>query len=267
MTTELTEADLDAAFESGASEATQSEPSAPAGTAAPEGAAAEGDGDATKTTSEEAPADELAGLPPQVRAMLTEFQTIKQAAAKVPELEHKLRSAEGRVAALQKALPAPPPPAPPKLEKVERVRAELPEVVEALEEFVEHRFKQAKPAEQAADPGASETPVLAQEAPDWEQVVAGPDFGQWLDKQGADYAQRIKSTTSEAVMLAAVTKFKAWQEFSQTEAQRAAAEAAKLTATRQARAQAAAVPAGAGRRAPTPAQTLDDAFEAGFRGS
>lgn len=262
MTTEVTEADLDAAFASGASDVQSPEQEAPASSqAAPEGAAG-GSDDATQKP-ETAADDELAGLPPSVRAMLAEFQTIKQAAAQIPELTHKLRSAEGRVAALQKALPAPTPPAPPRLEKVERVRAELPEVIEAIEEYVAQHGKAPKP-EPTADTEATDTPVLSSEAPDWEQVVGSQDFAQWLDKQGADYAQKVRTTTSEATMLAAVTRFKTWREFSQGEQQRATAEAARLAATRQARASAAAVPSGAGRRSPTPPSTLDDEFNAGF---
>ncbi|MDP3139778.1 MAG: hypothetical protein Q8N17_26010 [Burkholderiaceae bacterium] len=263
MTTEVTEADLDAAFESGASNVTTPEPETPASSpAAPEGAA--GDNDDAAQAPEKAEDDELAGLPPKVRAMLEEFQTIKQAAAQIPDLQHKLRSAEGRVAALQKALPAPTPPAPPRLEKVERVRAELPEVVEAMEEYFAEHNKQATPAAPTDTP-ATDLPVLSEAEPDWEQVVGGADFAKWLDTQGGEYAQRVKTTTSESVMLAAVTRFKTWQEFSQADQQRVTANAARVTATRQARAAAAAVPSGAGRRAPTPPSTLDDEFEAGFR--
>lgn len=256
MSTETpTDADLDAAFDGGF-ESEQPEHTAPAADAAAP-ASPEAPEPTDKPSAED---DELANLPPKVREMLAEFQQVKQAAALVPTLEHKLRSAEGRVAALQKALPAPTPPAPPKLEKVERVRAELPEVIEAIEEFVGHHVKAAGPAQPAAA-GSTETPILAETFPQWEQTVAGDDFAKWLDTEGADYANKVKTTTSEAVMLEALTRYDVAKKY----AAQAATQAQRVAQTRQSRATAAAVPQGAGRRAPTPASTLDEAFEAGFR--
>lgn len=264
MSTETTntEADLDAAFDGGFEDEQPDANSPAADAAAPASPAAP---EAT-TTEPNAEVDDLAGLPPKVREMLAEFQQVKQAAAMVPTLEHKLRSAEGRVAALQKALPAPPPPAPPKLEKVERVRAELPEVIEALEEYVGHHAKTQQPAAApAAD--STETPILSETFPQWEQTVAGDDFAKWLDTEGADYATKVKTTTSEAVMLEALTRYDVAQKYAKQQAEQATAAANRVAQTRQSRAAAAAVPAGAGRRAPTPASTLDDEFEAGFRGT
>lgn len=259
MSTETTtEADLDAAFDSGFDNE-QPEQTAPAAEAAAPASPAEPEATTKEPSAEE---DELAGLPPKVREMLAEIPKLQQAAALIPTLEHKLRSAEGRVAAMQKALPAPPPPAPPKLEKVERVRAELPEVIEAIEEFVGHHVKAATPAQPAAADSA-DTPILAEAFPQWEQTVAGEDFAKWLDTEGADYAAKVKTTTSEAVMLEALTRYDVAKKY----AARAAAEAQRVAQTRQNRTAAAAVPQGAGRRAPTPASTLDDAFEAGFRGA
>ncbi len=259
MPTETTpEAELDAAFDGGF-ENEQPEQTAPAADAAAPASPAATEAATNQPSAEE---DELAGLPPKVREMLAEFQQIKQAAALVPELQHQLRSTVGRVASLQKALPAPPPPAPPKLEKVERVRAELPEVIEALEEYIGHHVKAASPAEPAAA-DSTETPILAEAFPQWEQTVASDDFAKWLDTEGGEYATKVKATTSEAVMLEALTRYDVAKKY----AAKAATEAQRVAQTRQSRAAAAAVPQGAGRRAPTPATTLDDAFEAGFRGA
>jgi hypothetical protein len=267
MSTETADTDLDAAFEAGY-DAEAPEQDAPAPTAA---APASPAADATTpetTQGDKAPEDdELAGLPPKVRAMLAEFESIKQAAALVPTLEHKLRSAEGRVAALQKAMPAPPPPAPPRLDKVERVRAELPEVVEAIEEYAQHLLKPAgKPSEDSTaatpQPDADDPAlVLDKVAPDWRATAAQPAFEAWLKDQGADYHARIAQTTNPADMLDAVTKFKVHANATQRQNE----DAARLARTRQTRAAAAAVPSGAGRRSPTPPSTLDDEFEAGFR--
>jgi hypothetical protein len=264
MSTETADTDLDAAFEAGYdAEAPEQDAPAP-DAAAPASPAA--DATAPETTQgDKAPEDdELAGLPPKVRAMLAEFESIKQAAALVPTLEHKLRSAEGRVAALQKAMPAPPPPAPPKLDKVERVRAELPEVVEAIEEYAQHLLKPAakSPTESTGQADADDPAlVLDRVAPDWRTTAAQPAFEAWLKDQGSEYHARIAQTTDPADMLDAVTKFKVHA----VTAQRQSEEAARLARTRQTRAAAAAVPNGAGRRSPTPPSTLDDEFEAGFR--
>lgn len=210
-----------------------------------------------------APEDDLAGLPPRVRAMLEQFETLKQAAESVPTLEHRLRSAEGRVAALQKQVPAPPPPAPPKLEAVERIRRELPEVVDAMEEFFQSKQTPAAPAPAADDAPAT---LLNEAAPGWEQKVASPEFDAWVSRQTADYQNTVRSTTSEAEMLRAITRFEAEQELA---AQRQAllrdqqAAAARLNTTRTNRAQAAVVPSGAARRAPS-TQSDEALFEAAF---
>jgi len=224
-------------------------------------------GEAPSTPAEPAPAgeqvDELAGLPPKVRAMLEQFDTLKKAAEAVPVLEHRLRSAEGRVAALQqKQTPAATPPAPPTLPAVERIRRELPEVVDAMEEFFQSK---QTPAPTDPEP-AAETTLLNQAAPGWEQKVASPAFESWLATQPAQYQQLVRGTDSEPEMLKAVTRFDAYQELA-AERERTAAtvrdNAAKLSQTRNNRAQAAVVPSGAGgRRAPE--SSVEAAFLAGF---
>lgn len=207
-------------------------------------------------------ADELAGLPPTVRAKLEEIETLRAAAAQVPNLEHKWRSEQGRVAALQAALrkqeAAAPPPEPPRLEKVERVRAELPEVIEAMEEY----FQSRQPQKVEAQPDA-EAPllILGEEAPDWEQTVTGMPFQQWIATQDPAYREKVNKTNSEAVMLAAIIKFDAHQQIT-TERQAAAQKAAQI---RQARVAAAVVPNGSGSRAPSGNKTAEDWFQDGLR--
>jgi len=261
MSTETTQAALDAAFEGGFDDeqpanepaAEQAAPTSPAADEAPKADDPGSEGD-----------DELAGLPPKVRAMLDEFQQIKQAVQAVPGLEQRLRKTEGRIGDLNTRLPAPPPPAAPKLEKVERVRAELPEVAEAIEEFVQHHLKAPqtadKPEAQADDPAL----LLDRVAPDWRSTVQQPGFVNWVKAQGNEYHNRIEGTSDPAEMLDAVTRFKAHALAQAQQEREAAASAQRVAQTRQSRASAAAVPAGAGRRAPTPASTLDDAFAAGF---
>lgn len=260
-----TEAELDAMFEAGASD-----DQAPPAKAAPEPVAAEpAKADAAPAAVEAAaqpaeqqtPEDELAGLPPKVRAMLEEFQQIKQAAAAVQGLEQRLRKTEGRLGDLNTRLPAPTPPAPPKLEKFERLRQELPEVAEGIEEILAARQTKQEPD---TDTKAPTAPVLEAERPGWQEEVIGSEFQQWLARQDASYRSKVESTTSEAVLLGALTRFDAHKELqaerARLEAERQA-QVQKLAQTRTTRAAAAVAPAGAGRRAPQPAETLDDIFE------
>lgn len=258
MSTENTEAELDAAFASGFDDGQPAEKPA-AETPAPSPEAVEPAAEpAAEAATEEV--DELAGLPPKVRDMLAQLESLKQAAALVPTLEHRLRSAEGRVAALQKQAPAAPPPEPKRLEAVERVRAELPEVVEAMEEFFQSRQPQKQ---EQAEPAQPEAPsILAEEAPDWEQKVISLEFQQWISAQDPAYRSKVESTNSEAVMLAAITKFDAHKAL-QAERQAAAQKAAQ---TRQARVAAAVTPTGAGRRAPSE-PNLEELFAQGFDSS
>lgn len=250
MSTENTEVDLEAAFQGGFDDGQ------PAETPAAEPSAHSPEAVETQPETKPEETDELAGLPPKARAMLAELESLKQAAALVPTLEHRLRSAEGRVAALQKQAPAATPPAPQRLEAVERVRSELPEVIEAMEQMLQSR---QAPKEEPTQHEPAAPSVLAEEAPDWEQKVISSDFQQWLAAQEPAYRSKVESTTNEAVMLAAITKFDAHKAV-QAERQAAAQKAAQ---TRQARATAAVVPTGAGRRAPSE-PSLEEAFAAGF---
>lgn len=199
--------------------------------------------------------DELAALSPALRARFDELDALKAAAAQVPMLEQKWRSAEGRVAALKQQVP---PPAPPKMEQYERVQQELPEVADAIREFYESR--QPQKVEIQDDPEAPPS-ILTQEAPDWEQKVIGMPFQQWIAAQDPSYRQKVENTRSEAVMLAAITLFDADTKHN-TERLAVAQKAAQ---TRQARVAAAVVPMGSGRREPTTGRTAEDAFQDGLR--
>lgn len=204
--------------------------------------------------------DEYAGLSSKVREQLQQLDSLRQAAAMIPTLEHRLRSAEGRVAAMQKSVPAPTPPAPPRLEKVEALRGDWPDMVEAMEELLQSKAqpKAEAQAEQSQDDELP-TPLLDAEMPDWGPKLAGPQFQTWLASQGPDYQKKVKLADSEGVVLAALTKFDAHQDLA-----RARADAArKAVDTRTARATAAIAPATAGRREPATA-SLEDAFAQGF---
>lgn len=265
MSTEVsaqTEAELDALFEG----AGASDDAAPP-TAAPSKAAAAEAVTATEPTQEPAEAkpaeeDELAGLPPKVRAMLDELQTLKAATAALPQLANRLAKAEGRLGDLNGRMKtATPPPAPPKMEKMDRIRAELPEVAEAMEEFFAAKSQPAEqqPTQPETDPYAANdsaaTSELDTERPTWKADVNGTEFQTWLAAQDASYQQKVKTTESQAVLLASLERFDAFKKF----------KAQTLTQTRNVRAASAVVPAGAGRRAPQPPQTLDEIFEAAGR--
>jgi hypothetical protein len=259
-----TEAELDALFES----AGKSEDAAPPLAASSQAPAAEAVAateateatEATQAPAESKPADddELAGLPPKVRAMLDEFQTLKAATAALPQIANRLTKAEGRLGYLNGRMKtATPPPAPPKMEKMDRIREELPEVADAIEEFYAAKSQPAEqqPKQPEADPYAADdsaaTSVLDTERPTWKADVNGTDFKTWLAAQDTGYQQKVKTTESEAVLLASLERFDAFKRIN----------AQKLTQTRNVRAASAVVPAGAGRRAPQPSETLDEIFE------
>ncbi len=265
MSTEVsaqTEAELDALFESaGASDDAAPQPAAPSKAAAAEAVTAT---EPTKEPAEAKPAeeDELAGLPPKVRAMLDEFQTLKAATAALPQLANRLAKAEGRLGDLNGRMKtATPPPAPPKMEKMDRIRAELPEVAEAMEEFFAAKSQpvEQQPTQPEVDPYAADDSVatreLDTERPTWRTDLHATDYQLWLASQDQAYQKKVRSTEAEGVILASLERFDEFKKF----------KAQTLTQTRNVRAASAVVPAGAGRRAPQPPQTLDEIFEAAGR--
>ena len=233
--------------------------------AAQEDAAPAPQGEAAATADAPNEVDEYAGLSPKVREQLQQLEPLRQAASTIPELAQRLRTAEGRVAALQKSVPVAPPPAPQRLEKVERIREDWPEVVDAMEEMLQSRAPKAEeqPAEtpkaQAQDDDLP-TPLLDSEMPDWGAKLTGPQFQTWLASQGPDYQRKVKLADSEGVVLAALTKFDAHQDLARARA----AAAAKAVDTRTARASAAVTPVTAGRREPA-TNTEEQAFMAGYK--
>ena len=248
---------LDAAFEGGFDdEQPEQTPAADEPAATP---AADTEADQTQPS---APAEPPDLSPAEIRAQLAELQSLRQAVQGLPQLTERLRKAEGRLGDLNARVPVPTPPPPPRLEKLERVREELPEVVEAMEEYFQSRQPKEEPKPAAEEPTSS---VLEQEHPGWEQTVASSDFEQWLASQDAAYQQKVKATNSEAVMLAAITRFEVQTDSRRQAAAAAQREASRVAQTRNARAAAAVTPTGAGRRAPSE-QSIEAAFEAGFSG-
>lgn len=237
--------------------------------------------------------DELASLPPRVRALFQELEqqmpTLRNAAAAVPKITERLSKTEGRLGDVHQRLKAIPPPAPtaaPKVEQLEKLRTEgLPEVADAIEAFFEAKLASAKPTAAPADLAADTTPadraqertsgteqvdsptkLLDAEEPDWQTIAGGQEFSKWLTLHNPqEYEAKIRATRNEGVMLAAIARFKDWKGSEAAKAEAAAAEAARVAKTRQARATAAVVPTGPVRRTPATAMTEEDAFEQGFK--
>lgn len=163
-------------------------------------------------------------------------EPVRKLIARIPDLEHQVRSANGRYGAMQRELdtlrragsppPAdrayaqsPPAPARPRIDSLETVRGELPEVAQAIEEAVEARFVASQQA--TADKTAEAAPVargdddievaaLAEAHADWAQTVVSPDFKLWLTQQGEGYSDKVLSTDRSAILGQALTKFKSY---------------------------------------------------------
>ena len=195
-----------------------------------------------------APVDPYAGLPEAVRTALAADRQL---------VEQRMRSAEGRVAALQRELaqrpqaPAPQPEAPRKT-KLDALRKELPEVVEAIEEARGQAVDQDELRKQlrAEAMAAVQEELLEDKHPDWAQKLTGQGFQTWLQTQPADYQAKVRGTDRSSVMSAALTTF--------DQAQAQAATRQGVQASRDKRIAAAVTPKGTGR---IPSKTLDDMNE------
>ncbi len=223
----------------GAEEQASSDNAAPAPAPAPA---------APPPPTEQAPVDPYAGLPEAVRTALVADRQL---------VEQRVRSAEGRVAALQRELaqrpqaPAPEPEAPRKT-KLDAIRKELPEVVEAIEEARGQAVDQDALRKQML----LEAKALVQEElledrhPDWAQKLTGQGFQSWLQTQPAEYQQKVRGTDRASVMSAALTTF------DQAKAQAAARQTVQNA--RDKRIAAAVTPRGTGR---VPARSLEGLTE------
>lgn len=230
---EVTAADDAAVADSEQADAQDDQAAAPAATAEPAPAPAEGQA-----------ADPFAGLPEPVRNAL----------AAIPQMEHRVRSAEGRVAALQRELAqrqAAPETAAPRASspKLEALRGELPEVAEALDEMRgttvdADSLRQQVRAELAAE---LQEELLSTNHPEWQQTVTGNDFQLWLASQDAAYRDRIASTSKASELMGALRRF--------GEHQAKASARATLQASRGRRLAAAVAPTGSRR---VPAKAEDD---------
>lgn len=177
----------------------------------------------------QAPVDPLAGLPEEVRAALAKIPQLEQANA---QLLHHVRTAEGRVAAMQRefqqarqaATQVAPQDAPSQgqmaaaaknPEKWEQLKQDFPEWASAMEEYVTAKLGSVKPAAPGLDPQAvadlvqqrvaqSEAKLNAaiEEAriegkyENWRDVVKTNDFTQWFLAQPAEVRVLADSTAA-----------------------------------------------------------------------
>lgn len=266
----------DAAFESGYQGNTEKAPAKPAA---------------------EAPADESKETPPEAKeppaaAPVTPpvdddpfkglSQPVRDRLAMVDNLAHSLRTAEGRIAALQRVQaaatkPSPAAPAPPTVREV--LRGELPEVADALDEL-ENRLRPA-PAQASADEPAQgpedaavarEMQALTEVHSDWKEKSNSTDFSLWLATQGPQFADKVRSTASAAVLADALTRFKGYQQQHTVAVAQQAAAAAAAQASRTNRvAAAASLPTHGRSNSTADNSTIEDeeerAMAAGFRGT
>jgi len=177
----------------------------------------------------QAPADPLAGLPDEVRAALAKIPQLEQANA---QLLHHVKTAEGRVAAMQRefqtarqaAAQVAPQDAPSQNqvvaasknpEKWEQLKQDFPEWASAMEEYVTAKLGSVKPAAPGLDPQAvadlvqqrvaqseAKLGVAIEEAriegkyENWRDVVKTNDFTQWFLAQPAEVRVLADSTAA-----------------------------------------------------------------------
>ena len=155
---------------------------------------------------EEAPAedDPYEGLSPALKSRL---QALEADSAKVKELEHKVKTAEGRVAAMQreadvaknaaKAVDNAPSTAAIQAEKVstdkwDALKSDFPEWADATDQFVQAKIAGLKPSETkgltpaevavAIEKAVEESKVEAKYE-DWKDVINTPEFATWYGAQ------------------------------------------------------------------------------------
>jgi hypothetical protein len=182
-----------------------------------------------ETAQEPAAADPLAGLPEEVKAALGKISQLEQANA---QLLHHVKTAEGRVAAMQRefaqakaAQSAVAPQDAPSQgqmsaaaknpEKWEQLKQDFPEWADAMEEYVAAKLGGVKPAAPGLDPQAvaafvhqqvsrtkAEMTRTIEEArvegryDNWKEQVNSTDFIQWFTVQKPEVRALANSTSA-----------------------------------------------------------------------
>jgi hypothetical protein len=209
-------------------DAGEESPAVEAEAAAPEVAPQDPEPDPVETQPEQ-PEDPLAGLPEVVRAKLAQIDQLAQANA---QLLHQVKSAEGRMAAIQReyqqarmaqqtvapnqapsqgqiatAAKAP--------EKWEQLKQDFPEWADAMEEYVAAKLGGVQPQSPSIDPQAvaqfvqeqvaqtkAEMSRLVEETriegkyEDWRDTVNSTEFAQWFTVQPPEVRALADSTAA-----------------------------------------------------------------------
>lgn len=209
--------------------APEQEASAPQANEAQEPQAQEASADGQEPAEEPAPADPLAGLPEEVKAALGKISQLEQANA---QLLHHVKTAEGRVAAMQREFAqaraaqqsVAPQDAPTQgqmsaaaknPEKWEQLKQDFPEWAGAMEEYVAAKLGSVKPAAPGLDPQAVAAYVQQQVSQtkaemartieeariegkydDWKNTVNSTDFVQWFTVQSPEVQALANSTSA-----------------------------------------------------------------------
>lgn len=268
--TQETTSDFTAAFDAEDNEPTP-RVTAPEAPQEPEQPAAEPAPAAPEPKPEED--DPFASLPPKVREILAE----------VPTLSHRLKSSEGRVAALQRDLaaareelskakaPATPEPAAPRVEEIDALRGELPDVAKALDRVMQMATPKPaqpeaapardEPKQPEADPLDAEISLLESDQgykqPKWREKMNSADYQLFLSLLPRDDRDKALSSSKAAEVASTLAKFDAYM------ARRTPAPAPTPAAPTQDRIASAAQPQGRARRAPV-APDPSDAFLQAF---
>lgn len=237
--------------------------------------------------SREAAAENEPNPAPQGPADLAEqIKVLQQRQQKLDEelaaRDHQLRSAHGRLGALQRehdklarqaqAKPAPAEIAPtPELDQFDE---ELPGFAKAVTQAAQAVLAKQKPEvkapEAVGDPEQNdaidtEERQLNEAYPEWAEKVASTDFDLFLTSQGDAYRNRVKTTDSAVQLMAAIAKFDAYTAAQQHQVT-PADQASIANQQRAARAAQAVQPNTAGTRGRRAETTGQSAFYDGFKG-
>lgn len=179
-----------------------------------------------KPSGEQAPDDEWAALPPEVKEKVLQLQREKE------EAVHRAASDANRVAALRRQLHqaklASPHGAKPSDEKpteaqkaldgkIKQLREDYGDIAEPLLELIEHQRNELTTVHaqldglseaQQAQVIAAETQALQARHPDWRSVAQSPDFAGWLEVQ-PDNIQRLAGSWDARETSVVLTLFKA----------------------------------------------------------
>lgn len=246
MTTETATPEEIWAEEANAREAAETEVApAPAEEAAPqEQEATQVEAQAPAEETPPAEEDPYAGLPEAAKERLRKLDELERSQT---QLLHQVRTAEGRVSAMQRELEqakkaaasaegpsqAQIAAAGKSLQKWESLKQDFPEWAEAMEEFVLANKSKADPVDIEAKVELNANAIVARYEKqrierryrNWEQEVRKPEFGSWLDSQPAE----VKALADSPISDDAIELLQKWYATKEVKQERKAKLAAAAT--------------------------------------